>query len=197
MGVLFMAFTAKRASLHMPGGSASQCLICFRRSMVLHCQQFHIICIACVSGPKEKPSRAPPLIPGTLWLLCLLSCIQQAASLPCLLSRRAMSPSSRLQSFVTWSQELPPVQASTTPAKQALLNQFLAHRIAFTGSALIQCCIRQSVLQRKASSRDLSPHHCQDCYLTRGLMLRRYLATCAKRTYISLNMSSKIRRGLT
>ena len=46
MGVLFMAFTAKRASLRMPGGSASQCLICFRRSMVLHCRQFHIICIA-------------------------------------------------------------------------------------------------------------------------------------------------------
>lgn len=36
MGVLFMAFTAKRASLRIPGGSASQCLICFKRSIVLH-----------------------------------------------------------------------------------------------------------------------------------------------------------------
>ena len=36
MGVLFMAFTAKRASLRIPGGSASQCLICLSRSMVLH-----------------------------------------------------------------------------------------------------------------------------------------------------------------
>ena len=36
MGVLFMAFTPKRASLRIPGGSASQCLICFKRSIVLH-----------------------------------------------------------------------------------------------------------------------------------------------------------------
>ena len=36
MGVLFIALMASRASLRIPGGSASQCLICFSRSIVLH-----------------------------------------------------------------------------------------------------------------------------------------------------------------
>ena len=38
IGVLFMALMASRASLRIPGGNASQCLICFSRSIVLHCR---------------------------------------------------------------------------------------------------------------------------------------------------------------
>ena len=56
-----MAFTAKRASLRMPGGSASQCLICFRRSMVLHCQQLshHLHCVSFWAQTESFKDTAP------------------------------------------------------------------------------------------------------------------------------------------